>query len=171
MITGKPAALRRITTRYVPAEDRIRLSGEIDDGETVAIWLTLRLLQRLVPKLLARLESRSVSSAHHELLQEFAQARAVADQVPVPPVMPAPVEAAWLASGVVLEVSGNDLLLTFSEDGGREALVMLSPSALRQWLSIVYRAYRKAAWPLDIWPGWIAGATDSMVESKVPLVH
>ena len=38
-------SLDRITTEYIDAEDRLRLSGQSADGSAVVIWLTQRLIQ------------------------------------------------------------------------------------------------------------------------------
>ena len=67
MSNGRPAPeLTRITTRYVAAEDRVRLAGERAGGSPVAIWLTRRLLQLLIPKLLlpARRGARRCARRH-----------------------------------------------------------------------------------------------------------
>jgi len=37
--------LDRITTEYIDAEDRLRLSGKYADGAAVVIWLTQRLIR------------------------------------------------------------------------------------------------------------------------------
>jgi hypothetical protein len=42
--------LKRLTTQYDPAEDRIRLTGTNDQGQTMCLWLIQRLLNRLVFK-------------------------------------------------------------------------------------------------------------------------
>ena len=44
-------SLQRITTEYDEREDRIRVSGQLAQGEAVVLWLTQRLLNRLVPHL------------------------------------------------------------------------------------------------------------------------
>ena len=51
--------LRRITTEYIEIEDRLRISGEIADAEAVVIWLTQRLLLRLLPLLLQWLDQQT----------------------------------------------------------------------------------------------------------------
>ena len=38
------AVLQRVTTAYLENEDRLRLTGELADGDTVVCWLTQRLL-------------------------------------------------------------------------------------------------------------------------------
>ena len=45
------AELQRCTTEYIATEDRLRLSGEIGTQSTVVLWLTQRLLNRLMPPL------------------------------------------------------------------------------------------------------------------------
>ena len=43
--------LCRVTSQYVDFEDRIRLTGELTDGQQVVLWLTRRLTERMVPHL------------------------------------------------------------------------------------------------------------------------
>ena len=50
--------LHRLTTDYVEEEDRIRVSGASANGDTVVLWLTQRLLNRLVPHLTAWLAAQ-----------------------------------------------------------------------------------------------------------------
>ena len=52
--------LQRLTTEYVDAEDRMRLTGEIRPGETLVLWLSQRLLMRLLPHLFLWLEKLGV---------------------------------------------------------------------------------------------------------------
>ena len=88
------STLQRITTEYVEQEDRIRLSGEFASGDTVVLWLTQRLLHRLVPHLTAWLARQvapassipAVEAAHQDIVQGFAQQAARAQLAPEPPV-------------------------------------------------------------------------------------
>ena len=41
-----PERLTRLTTEYVPSEDRMRLAGETGPEASVVIWITRRLLDR-----------------------------------------------------------------------------------------------------------------------------
>ncbi|NCD15071.1 MAG: hypothetical protein EOL92_07550, partial [Bacteroidia bacterium] len=81
--------LQRITTEFIASEDRIRLTGEVSEEETrasVVLWLTQRLLNRLVPRLCAWLAGGEDDSLTAELEQEFAQQKARAElelQAPV----------------------------------------------------------------------------------------
>lgn len=49
-------ALQRMTTDYIVQEDRIRVTGECAGGGVLVLWLTQRLLVRLVPPLCRWLE-------------------------------------------------------------------------------------------------------------------
>ena len=151
-----PSELTRITTRYVAAEDRVRLAGERAGGKHVVIWLTLRLLQRLVPKLLLPLDSASVStSAGRELILGFAHQKALASHVPVAPVAPPSDADSWLAERASISRSPQALSVTFESADDETASLTLSPIAVHQWLAILYRAYCSAQWPMDIWPLWL----------------
>ena len=154
---SRPAPeLTRITTRYVAAEDRVRLAGERAGGRPVAIWLTRRLLQRLVPKLLLPLETApGAITLHRELLLGFAQQKALAAQVPVAPVAPPADAEAWLAQRATISRSPQALRINFESADGQSASLLLTPAAVHQWLAIVFRAYRSAQWPMDIWPAWL----------------
>lgn len=50
--------LQRITTEYIDHEDRLRLAGEDAQGQTTVLWLTQRLLNRLIPHLCQWLEQQ-----------------------------------------------------------------------------------------------------------------
>lgn len=157
MSNGRPAPeLTRITTRYVAAEDRVRLAGERASGSLVTIWLTLRLFQRLIPKLVLPPDELSGASVpHRELFLGFAQGKALAEHVPVAPVAPTADAESWLAQGAAISRSPQALTVTFKSAEGYAASVLLTPAAVHQWLAIVYRAYCSAQWPMDIWPPWM----------------
>lgn len=151
------ANLERITTDYIEAEDRVRLSGELGPNQALVIWLTQRLLQRLVPVLLQWLERGGAGDAlRAEVMQGFAQQAARAELTPQKPVRVAPESTAWLALSVNLKQYEKAVSLSFKgAREGQEATLLLADKLLRQWLSILYRAYRKAGWPQDQWPEWL----------------
>lgn len=157
-------ALTRVTTRYVPVEDRIRLAGELEGGSQVAIWLTQRLLQRLLQKLLLTLEEVPNAGSHRKVLLAFAQQRALTFQQPAAPVEPPPEAEAWLAQRAAIAHTANVLTIIFESKNGQSAALSLSQMALRQWLATIYRAWRSAEWPPGIWPEWLKDA----LESKAP---
>lgn len=155
--------LERITTEYIDTEDRIRLSGEVGSDAPVVIWLTRRLLQRLLPMLLQWLENQSGDMPHAEILQGFAQQAAKAELTLQPPVRACGESAAWLVSLVDVEQSEQMVTLTFHGVNGQTPVSLaLAATTLRQWLSIVYEAYLKAEWSIEIWPGWLQESVSSV---------
>ena len=52
--------LQRITTEYVNTEDRIRLSGEVEENTSIVLWLTQRLLAQLITHLFRLIEKQSL---------------------------------------------------------------------------------------------------------------
>lgn len=161
--------LERITTEYIDTEDRIRLSGEVgSDDVPVMIWLTQRLLQRLLPILLLWLENQNADMPHAEILHGFAQQAAKAELTPQAPVLAGSNSTAWLAHSVDIEQSEQAVTLTFyGADGQEPVSLTLVATPLRQWLSIVYDAYLKAEWSIEIWPGWLRQSLLSVQEQAV----
>lgn len=154
-------SLQRLTTEFVDREDRIRLAGEMEDGRPVVVWLTRRLLERLLPVLLGWLEERSATLPRAEALLSFAQRAASAELTPQAPVRADADSPAWLALAVDVAQSEEAVGLTFRGADGRSATLALTGKPLRQWLGIVHEAYLKAEWPLDVWPEWLR-------ESRLP---
>lgn len=170
--------LQRVTTEYIDIEDRIRLSGEVAGGAPVVIWMTLRLLQRLLPIVVAWLERRetdngtSSSRSRAEVMQEFSQAAAKAELAPQPPVCALPESEDWVALAVDVADQGLFINMTFRAGNGRQAALSLEAKPLRQWLAILHGAYLKAGWPLDMWPRWIReGVAAAESGAKTALLH
>ena len=98
-----PHELQRITTTYVDVEDRLRLTGVLANGTVVQLWLTQRLLGRLVPPLTSWLVRNALLGAEHalpgaapaakvaladqEMVQGFAQQSAWAQLKPQPTLL------------------------------------------------------------------------------------
>ncbi len=166
--------LQRITTTYVEVEDRLSLTGILAHGMTVQLWLTQRLLNRLVPPLSNWLQHRShlvtghaqagiapaakVALADQEMVQGFAQHSARAQMKPQPPVHATPASATWVVSNVQLSLGPQAVLLRFPPHQADQPAVTLHLSAqlLRQWLDIVFDQVVRADWPTTAWPPWIA---------------
>lgn len=161
--------LQRITTEYILAEDRIRLSGQVEGGAPIVVWLTLRFLQRLLPKLLQWLEQQTPEMPRPEIVHGFAQQAAKAEMTPLPPVRAVTGSSVWLAQSVDLGRSERALCLTFRGIDGQHASLVLEAKPLRQWLSIVYEAYQKAKWPLEIWPVWLQESARTLKPDPVML--
>jgi hypothetical protein len=163
-------SLQRITTNYIDLEDRIRLSGEVDNTAPVVIWLTQRLLQRLLPILLRWLESQDGDSPFAELVRGFSQQAARAELTPQAPVQAVAGCATWLAQAVDITQSKQAVSLTFRGADGQNASLTLATKPLRQWLGIVHDAYLQAGWPLDLWPAWLQPGS-AATEQKGMILH
>lgn len=148
-------SLQRITTEYIAIEDRIRISGEVEHAAPVVVWLTQRLLQRLLPVLLQWLERRGADIVRAEAMQSFAQQAARAELAPQAPVCGGAGSTTWLALSVDIAQSEQAVTLTFRGVDGQDATLTLAAKPLRQWLSIVHDAYIKAEWSVEVWPEWM----------------
>jgi hypothetical protein len=155
MTETAPCSLKRLSTLYVDREDRLRLTGQTADGAPEVIWLTQRLLQRLIPLLLQWLEQRDPNVARVQVLRTWAQEKARAELVRQPPIRPRADSRTWVAQSVDVAQRARGVRLTFNGATDEHAVVAFAAKGLRQWLNIVHAAYLKAAWPLDVWPDWI----------------
>lgn len=161
--------LQRLTTEYIEAEDRIRISGELASGETVVMWLSQRLLLRLLPHLFLWLEKRSGDSIPLEIAQSFAQDAARADLVQETPVAREENSQEWLVEAVDLSFKQEALILQFRAQAPHPATVTMNAQALRQWLSIVHAVWGIAEWPVGVWPQWMANSTTNTSSTKAAI--
>ena len=151
--------LQRITTEYSDVQDRIRLAGELDDGQTVVLWLTQRLLNRVIPHLCQQLEQRVGGTPMAEVKQEFAQQKARADLEPQPAVRTDADAQGVLVHSVDMKSLHAGMGLQFKNaDGHVVASLQLHAKPVRQWLNIVYDQYLRAQWPSNVWPAWVTEA-------------
>lgn len=160
------SVLHRLTTDYLEKEDRIRVSASSANGDTVVLWLTQRLLNRLVPHLTAWLAAQvapsaavpAVQAVHRDLVQGFAQQAARAQLTPLPPVPAAAPASSWRVESVDLSHTAQAVLLTLNGEG-EAAQLKLPAQALRQWLGIRYAQYLHGAWPTTVWPAWMSASS------------
>ena len=170
-------SLQRITTEYVEREDRIRVSGELADGRAVVLWLTQRLLNRLMPHLTAWLTGQvapassipSVQAIHQDIVQGFAQQAARAQLAPEPPVRASSPMASWRVDSVDIAQGEDALVLTFKGEAGAQAKLKLAAQPLRQWLGIVYEQVLRGQWPTMAWPAWMQEARPEATPSAAAL--
>jgi hypothetical protein len=146
-----------MTIRYSDSEDRIRLSGELSAGAPIVVWLTQRLLQRLLPVLFAWLEQSMATVPRAEVIQEFAQQAARAALPPQAPVQAAADSSSWLAQAVDVAKYPQALVLSLRGIEDQQVQFTLDANNLRQWLNIVHDAYAKGGWAFDGWPAWLHG--------------
>ncbi|TRW92015.1 hypothetical protein [Candidatus Methylobacter oryzae] len=165
--------LQKVTIQYCEQEDRIRLTGEVENAAPVVIWLTQRLLQRVLQALLKHDQSEGGLHSHHHIFQSFAQQAATAEleQTPQVSVQPAVESSVWLVNSVDLANSEQRVELTFRGSDDQQVRLLLNEMLLRQWLAIIYGLYLKADWPLDVWPDWIGGNASATNSQQAVRMH
>lgn len=163
--------LQRLTTEYVEAEDRVRISGELASGETVVMWASQRLLLRLLPHLFLWLEKQSSNNIPLEIEQSFAQEAAKAGLAPAPPVQRLAESREWLVTAVDLTPNANALAMSFRSETGQRETMALQAMALRQWLEIIHSLWCIAEWPSDVWPEWITSRLPRSEREHVSRLH
>ena len=164
--------LTRITAEYVAQEDRIRLSGERAGAEPLTIWVSRRLLNRLLPVLLQWLERSggtlpAVNLSHAETRQSFALQAARAGLAPQAPVRVKQGAESWLAQSVDFASTTSAVRLTFKAADDQAATLALNSQQLRQWLSILHDLWLKAEWQGEVWPQWVREAAPVTQQSIV----
>lgn len=165
-------SLQRITTEYSDAEDRIRLTGENAQGQAAVLWLTQRLLTKLIVHLCKWVEQQSGQAPMPEIRQEFAQQQARAELAPQPPVHAEPNIEGVLIHSVDLNTSSAIMGMQFKDaQSNVVASLQLQPIALRQWLNIVYDQYHRAQWPTNMWPEWVIEAKTTQTPDRSVMFH
>jgi hypothetical protein len=150
--------LNKITTTYSETEDRLRLVGEDAAGEAVVLWLTRRLVNRLVRQLVEWLEAEdggALAALGPELRQSWAQEKAVRQLEPSAPVRARGDAPKLLVASVDLSRDQRRYVLRFRTADDTAPSLSLSSTELRQWLGIVHQLYLAADWPRDPWPAWM----------------
>lgn len=171
--------LKRVTTEFIDVEDRIRISGEHLSGDTEVLWLTQRLMNRLISHLCQSLEQQlasastipSVQATQQEVVQSFAQQAARSQLTTQPPVRASSSDAGWRADAVDITQAEGAVVLTFKGEANRQARLNLPAQALRQWLAIVHEQYRRGQWPMDVWPQWMEASTPTSGQQSAVVMH
>ena len=179
-----PPPLQKFTTEFIPEEDRLRLSCELEDGQHVVLWLTQRLLRRLVPHLCAWLEKQPAPVAapasakavviEREQVHQFAQqvAQASLHQQKQAVVQATHCTVSWVVQTVNLQGRDGRLHLTLQVPDQADYSVTFTPTSLRQWLGIVCHHFQQAQWPLELWPQWILQPNmASQQAGAAPMLH
>ena len=141
------------------------MSGELPGGHVV-LWLTQRMLRRLLPVVVDWLANHDPmkdlalpsGDLYREALQGFAQQAARTQLEQLPAVAPVSVGAdspEYLVFSVQVDRSAQCLRMVFSTEQSPIAQMALYPQSLRQWLNILFDAWRRADWPVDLWPAWM----------------
>ena len=137
----------------------MRLAAATTQGGTLVVWLTQRLLRRILPYMLEWLDQRAGSLPRRELTHDFAQEAARAALAPQPGVEASAADQEWIAIAADIGREPDGLTVNFRNSAGHAFLVRMSEIELRQWLSVVHALWQHAEWPMDVWPNWIAAQT------------
>ena len=156
------AEIQKVSLLYIPVEDRLAFDVEDAEGAGTRLWLTQKLCRALVSVLVPMLHK--VAAPHlppdaRETAQSWEQAAAMAEFGKVPGVRVRPDGVSGLVQAVHISPPGDRMTLTFDFGAGGSRSVTLTLQALRQTLAVMYRLHVEAAWPLDLWPSWIADPT------------
>lgn len=158
------SAAQRFTTEFIDYEDRLRVSTELPGNQVVVMWVTRRLLDRLVSHLSGLLERETAQAPVPEIQQSFAQQAAQAthqqqsEEQPQAPVTPQQAQSVseWLVREVDLTPGQQGVSLRFRGSQSDQVVELGMPALLlRQWLGIIHGQYRRAQWPMDPWPEWM----------------
>jgi hypothetical protein len=169
---------QNFTTVYDATEDRIRLTGVSATGEVSCLWLTQRLLNRVIQRICAALEAGVApqSGSNQDkgapaisvkrLEQELVQRRAQMAMRPASAVSPPSGLDAQLVTTVQVKIAKSVIAVRFSNGQGCSlAEVILRITQARQWLAILHSLYRLANWPAEPWPAWF---TMAQIEATRP---
>ena len=170
--------LTRVTSEFIEAEDRYKITGVCEDGETLIFWLTQRLLIRLINHCLVFLDSKSegitknsnITDESRPNLQGFAQQPAEKELPSEEAVVANHNSPSYLIEEIDLKFGDNGLLLVFKEGMTKQAGLALNIQQLRQWLAIIHNVWQIAEWPMSIWPDWIS-TSDQTITSNGMSIH
>ena len=140
--------LRRVTLDYSPDEDRMKLTGLTQEGVLVVAWLSLRLLGRVVPHLLARYESIATPAVSNAApLQQSSQSEVSGGEKPVVSAHDTP---AFLVGAADIS-QGTDAIVLTLRGGLDEVRFAIPAHKMAPWLSGLKNLYQVAEWPMTIW--------------------
>ena len=162
--SASTGTVRRFTTEYVVAEDRLRISLEREDDSLLVLWMTRRLSTRMVGHIikvvnaLPRLKGQTQTppSDNAQRRNQLDALDKIEQQAPVlAGPLPEGLET-YLIVEIGLRLTRSGVLLDLKS--GKDQVVQTLPfneNALRQWLGVLHLNFKKAQWHEDIWPAWI----------------
>jgi len=156
--------LHRLTSEYIESEDRLRLTGEDQQGEALCLWLTQRLALRMISHLINLLAKGSPEALQNptqdddtnDLLQGFAQDAATSNIEHQEAVDSSKATKSLLVMEVDISCSPEGAVGFVFKNADDHVSLGFEAQQLRQWLTIMYAQWQTAQWPDQIWPQWIA---------------
>ena len=168
-----------VTMQFDPLEDRLIMDCSDKSKNTQRLWLTRRLLDRLIPSLTDQLEVNSTNKISKELEQSFEQEKAEINKTKTESVKLKKDNPSWLVTSVKVEKSKFEFKLLFinekglepsgKDDNQKKAEFVLAIPNLRQWLNALFKIYLKANWDTKFFPVWID--TDMSLSEEKPILN
>ena len=166
--------LKRITSEYIEAEDRIRIAGLTEKNETLSLWFTVRLSSRLVTHCITLLgkhspELKKAATNDAQLqknLQNLVQRSAEQEISEESAVSVASDSPSYLIKEIDVKTSDGGVVMSFKQDKTSSYELYLKSQQLRQWLGMLYLIWQKAEWPLHIWPDWMDKSKSNEISGK-----
>ena len=177
--------LNKITTRYSAKEDRILICAASDSGE-INLWLTLRLMKKLVPSLIEWLEKSSdirpetttvdneeapkAGKAMHGELDSVLSNVIKKQTQPIKKVPLKQDNPSVLVQSIRCRYSENGVGLAFKWSKEGQAQLNISRENLQAWLKTLHTLWLQAEW-VDIWPEWMEVLDRLVVDEKRKKMH
>lgn len=138
--------LARVTLSYIIEEDRVQLAGEDAQGNNVKLWLTARLLTRLVPHLVQ--QQVALGSDQSVAVEPDVSDNTAGDDASVRCESGCP-EA--LVTEIDLRFMQEGLILVFKEGTRRARASFVVPAtSLPRWNQGLQTCFEQAGWPQEI---------------------
>ena len=161
------SSLKRITTEYNEREDRIRLAGFTDNNQTVSLWLTMRLMSRLINHCIKLLEKNTpetieippANEQSRKSIQNFVQQSAEQQLVEETAVKVTKNSPKYLAAEIDVKSDHAGVTIIFKGEFSSNYSVYLNNQQLRQWLGMLHMIWQKAEWSTLIWPDWMSSSS------------
>jgi hypothetical protein len=169
--------LEKITTKYSETEDRVRISALTAESSIIVLWISQRMLTRLVPLILRWVDERNnpvsqIDVKSKELMNDFAQYEAHTELKPEKPVNPEnhkpedpmACESSWLIHKVDVTHFDQAIELNFKDAQDNAAKLLLTKLYARQWLMILHSQWTKSEWAMQIWPAWFTKSSGKPID-------
>ena len=153
-----------VTIKFDPLEDRIIMDCYDPIKKTQRLWLTKRLLDKLIPKISNQLKINSVNNISEELEQSFEQEKAELNQKETDPVELKEDFPSLLVTSVQVNKNKSNFQIIFHDERKlsnlknnfiNKAQFILAIANLRLWLKALLRIYKKADWDTKNFPSWL----------------
>lgn len=159
--------ITRITVLHDANEDRMAFDVADAEEHVRRLWLTKRLLDRLIIALTGQLNRSSPQSsgqvvapgAAQQAAQVYAQLQARIGKKPTSPVRATTATPMSLVREVsIARKKQGRWTLTFQFAGDEPVALIIPSSQLRQWLESLHRNYLRAQWDTRAFPAWVGRA-------------